>query len=148
MEKLASRASGLLGRTGKHLFLSDCDGEKPPLLLRMSSDYEDHKFISALQSFERCVAYANTHFDFTAKSATLSEVGNKWFDKLEKNIQSFRLKSTLVLAKPRQAKFQEKRLIEMIMAKYEVTSKTKELRESMVYIVGCCARRNAANSKV
>ncbi|GFP87594.1 putative lipase yor059c [Phtheirospermum japonicum] len=63
MEKLASRASGLLGRTGKHLFLSDCDGEKPPLLLRMCSDSEDHKFISALQSFERRVAYANARFD-------------------------------------------------------------------------------------
>ncbi|KAL3634113.1 hypothetical protein CASFOL_021167 [Castilleja foliolosa] len=59
MEKLALRASGLLGRTGKHLFLSDCDGEKPPLLLRMSGDSEDHMFISALQSFERRVAYAN-----------------------------------------------------------------------------------------
>ncbi|KAK6130562.1 hypothetical protein DH2020_035708 [Rehmannia glutinosa] len=63
MEKLASRASWLLGRTGRHLFLSDCDGGKPPLLLRMSSDSEDLKFISALQSFKRRVAYANARFD-------------------------------------------------------------------------------------
>ncbi|KAK6116052.1 hypothetical protein DH2020_008321 [Rehmannia glutinosa] len=63
MEKLASRASWLLGRTGRHLFLSDCVGGKPPLLLRMSSDSEDLKFISALQSFKRRVAYANARFD-------------------------------------------------------------------------------------
>ncbi|PIN21088.1 putative alpha/beta hydrolase [Handroanthus impetiginosus] len=63
MEKVASRASWLLGRTGKHLFLSDCDDGKPPLLLRMSIDTEDLKFISALQSFKRRVAYANARFD-------------------------------------------------------------------------------------
>ncbi|GER40224.1 alpha/beta-Hydrolases superfamily protein [Striga asiatica] len=63
LEKLASRSSWLLGRTGEHLFLSDGDGGKPPLLLRMSSDSEDLKFISALDSFKRRVAYANTRFD-------------------------------------------------------------------------------------
>ncbi|KAL7085368.1 hypothetical protein ACP275_14G278100 [Erythranthe tilingii] len=63
MEKLASRASWLLGKTGRHLFLSDCDDGKPPLLLRMSTDYEDLKFISALKLFKRRVAYANTRFD-------------------------------------------------------------------------------------
>lgn len=45
MERVASRASGLLGRTGRHLFLRDCDDGKPPLLLRMSSDSEDLKFM-------------------------------------------------------------------------------------------------------
>ncbi|KAI3460115.1 hypothetical protein Pfo_016778 [Paulownia fortunei] len=63
MEKVASRASWLLGRTGKHLFLSDYDDGKPPLLLSMSNDSEDLKFISALQSFKRRVAYANARFD-------------------------------------------------------------------------------------
>ncbi|KAK4434286.1 putative lipase ROG1 [Sesamum alatum] len=63
MEKVASRASWLLGRTGRHLFLSDCDDGKPPLLLRMSSDSEDLKFISALQLFKRRVAYSNARFD-------------------------------------------------------------------------------------
>ncbi|KAL0368903.1 UNVERIFIED_CONTAM: putative lipase ROG1 [Sesamum calycinum] len=63
MEKVASRASWLLGRTGRHLFLSDCDEGKPPLLLRMSSDSEDLKFISALQLFKRRVAYSNAQFD-------------------------------------------------------------------------------------
>ncbi|XP_011074317.1 uncharacterized protein LOC105159074 [Sesamum indicum] len=63
MEKVASRASWLLGRTGRHLFLSDCDEGKPPLLLRMSSDSEDLKFISALQLFKRRIAYSNAQYD-------------------------------------------------------------------------------------
>ncbi|XP_073306884.1 uncharacterized protein [Primulina huaijiensis] len=63
MEKVASRASGLLGRTGKHLFLEDRENGKPPLLVQMSSDSDDLKFISALKSFKRRVAYANTHYD-------------------------------------------------------------------------------------
>ncbi|KAL1564710.1 putative lipase ROG1 isoform X2 [Salvia divinorum] len=63
MERLATRASFLLGRTGRHLFLSDSDGGKTPILLRMSSDSEDLKFISALQSFKRRAAYANVRFD-------------------------------------------------------------------------------------
>ncbi|XP_022879116.1 putative lipase ROG1 isoform X2 [Olea europaea var. sylvestris] len=63
MEKVASRASWLLGRTGKHLFLTDSDDGKPPLLLQMVNDTEDLKFISSLHSFKRRVAYANARFD-------------------------------------------------------------------------------------
>ncbi|KAE8708359.1 hypothetical protein F3Y22_tig00110345pilonHSYRG00074 [Hibiscus syriacus] len=59
LEKLAARISWLLGRTGKQLFLKDGKNGKPPLLLWMVSDCKDLKFISALQSFRRCVAYAN-----------------------------------------------------------------------------------------
>lgn len=63
LEKAAVRASGILRRTGKHLFLRDNDNGKPPLLLQMADDSDDLKFISALQSFRRRVAYANTNFD-------------------------------------------------------------------------------------
>uniref|UniRef100_A0A7N2N8M0 DUF676 domain-containing protein n=1 Tax=Quercus lobata TaxID=97700 RepID=A0A7N2N8M0_QUELO len=63
MEKVASRASWLLGRTGKHLFLTDKDNGKPPLLLQMANDCEDLKFVSALQSFKRRVTYANVRYD-------------------------------------------------------------------------------------
>ncbi|KZV54510.1 hypothetical protein F511_01308 [Dorcoceras hygrometricum] len=63
VEKVASHASGLLGRTGKHLFLRDHENGKPPLLLQISSDSDNLKFISALKSFKRRVAYANTHHD-------------------------------------------------------------------------------------
>ncbi|KAK2981748.1 hypothetical protein RJ640_006000 [Escallonia rubra] len=63
MEKVASRTSWFLGRTGKNLFLTDTDGGKPPLLLQMVSDCEDLQFMSALRSFKRRVAYANARFD-------------------------------------------------------------------------------------
>ncbi|RYR47362.1 hypothetical protein Ahy_A07g033294 isoform A [Arachis hypogaea] len=62
-EKAAIRASGLLRRTGKHLFLTDGTNGKPPLLLQMVRDSEDLKFISALRSFKRRVAYANVRYD-------------------------------------------------------------------------------------
>ncbi|KAJ4839383.1 hypothetical protein Tsubulata_040229 [Turnera subulata] len=63
LEKTAARISWLLGRTGKHLFLTDGDNGTPPLLLQMVNDSEDLKFISALQSFKRRVAYANACSD-------------------------------------------------------------------------------------
>ncbi|KAL1344823.1 hypothetical protein HN51_018646 [Arachis hypogaea] len=62
-EKVATRASGLLGKTGKHLFLADGSNGKPPLLLQMAHDSEDLKFMSALRSFKRHVAYANVRYD-------------------------------------------------------------------------------------
>ncbi|CAN6539981.1 unnamed protein product [Malus baccata var. baccata] len=63
LEKVAARASWCLGRSGKHLFLTDKKDGKPPLLLQMVNDSEDLKFISALQSFKRRVTYANVRFD-------------------------------------------------------------------------------------
>lgn len=45
VEKAATRASGLLGKTGKHLFLTDGTNGKPPLLLQMARDSEDLKFM-------------------------------------------------------------------------------------------------------
>jgi hypothetical protein len=45
LEKVASRTSWFLGRTGKHIFLTDNDNGKPPLLLRMANDCEDLKFM-------------------------------------------------------------------------------------------------------
>ncbi|KAK2660052.1 hypothetical protein Ddye_006585 [Dipteronia dyeriana] len=63
LEKVAARSSWFLGRTGKHLFLTDNDEGKPPLLVQMASDGGDLKFISALQSFRHRVAYANARFD-------------------------------------------------------------------------------------
>uniref|UniRef100_A0A0E0CSD1 DUF676 domain-containing protein n=1 Tax=Oryza meridionalis TaxID=40149 RepID=A0A0E0CSD1_9ORYZ len=55
----AGTAHFIVGRTGKHLFLTDSDDGKPPLLLRMAEDCDDGKFMSALHSFKRRVAYAN-----------------------------------------------------------------------------------------
>ncbi|XAR48455.1 hypothetical protein NMG60_11031277 [Bertholletia excelsa] len=72
LEKAAARASWLLGRSGKHLFLKDGNKKKPPLLLKMASDSDDLKFISALQSFRRRVAYSNARFDFLVGWSTSS----------------------------------------------------------------------------
>ncbi|KAL8136973.1 hypothetical protein V2J09_002974 [Rumex salicifolius] len=64
LEKQASQTAHLVaGRSGKHLFLTDNDDGKPPLLLRMVTDSYNLKFISALRSFKRRVAYANTDYD-------------------------------------------------------------------------------------
>ncbi|KAL4182107.1 hypothetical protein AMTRI_Chr12g240890 [Amborella trichopoda] len=64
---LESRASQtahwIAGRTGKHLFLTDNDDGKPPLLLQMVDDYDGLNFMSALRSFKRRVAYANANYD-------------------------------------------------------------------------------------
>ncbi|XP_056167974.1 putative lipase ROG1 isoform X2 [Syzygium oleosum] len=71
LENLAVHASGFLGRTGRHLFLTDGDS-KPPLLLQMVNDSEDIKFISALKSFKRRVAYANAQCDHLVGWSTSS----------------------------------------------------------------------------
>ncbi|URE07091.1 Putative serine esterase (DUF676) [Musa troglodytarum] len=64
LERRASETAHLIvGRTGKHLFLTDNDDGKPPLLLQMVDDCDDIKFRSALHSFKRRVAYANANFD-------------------------------------------------------------------------------------
>ncbi|EOY28013.1 Hydrolase-like protein family isoform 3 [Theobroma cacao] len=60
LEKLAPPiAPFFVGRTGKQLFLTDGKPNRPPLLLRMASDCEDGKFLSALGAFRCRIAYAN-----------------------------------------------------------------------------------------
>ncbi|BBG92886.1 alpha/beta-Hydrolases superfamily protein [Prunus dulcis] len=64
LERRASQtAHFIVGRSGKHLFLTDDDDGRPPLLLRMVNDSDDLKFISALRAFKRRVAYANANYD-------------------------------------------------------------------------------------
>ncbi|XP_057429090.1 putative lipase YDL109C isoform X1 [Lotus japonicus] len=64
LEKLAAPiAPYFIGRTGSQLFLTDGISNKPPLLLRMASDCEDGKFISALGAFRCRVLYANVSYD-------------------------------------------------------------------------------------
>ncbi|XP_073140967.1 putative lipase ROG1 [Henckelia pumila] len=63
-EKVAGLVIHLIfRRTGRHLFLNDCDDGKPPLLRRMVEDNEEYPFMSALRSFQRRVAYANVGYD-------------------------------------------------------------------------------------
>ncbi|KAL7211636.1 hypothetical protein ACSBR2_014482 [Camellia fascicularis] len=64
LEKLApSFAPVFVGRTGSQLFLTDGKPNNPPLLLRMASDCEDGKFISALGAFRCRILYANVSYD-------------------------------------------------------------------------------------
>uniref|UniRef100_A0ACD5XWE3 Uncharacterized protein n=1 Tax=Avena sativa TaxID=4498 RepID=A0ACD5XWE3_AVESA len=64
LEKLAAPlAPFIVGRTGAQLFLTDGEPSKPPLLLLMTSDHEDKKFISALAAFKNRTLYANVSYD-------------------------------------------------------------------------------------
>jgi hypothetical protein len=64
LEKLAAPiAPFFVGRTGSQLFLTDGKADKPPLLLRMASDGEDLKFLSALGAFRSRIIYANVSYD-------------------------------------------------------------------------------------
>ncbi|XP_074269215.1 uncharacterized protein LOC141592441 [Silene latifolia] len=64
LERQASQTAHLIaGRSGKHLFLTDENEGRTPLLVRMVSDSYELKFISALRCFKRRVAYANADYD-------------------------------------------------------------------------------------
>ncbi|XP_020100884.1 putative lipase YDR444W isoform X2 [Ananas comosus] len=64
LEKLAPPLAPIfIGQTGRQLFLTDGKPSKPPLLLRMTSDSEDKKFISALAAFQCRILYANVSYD-------------------------------------------------------------------------------------
>ncbi|XP_071686370.1 putative lipase ROG1 [Rutidosis leptorrhynchoides] len=71
-------------RTGRHLFLTDNDEGKPPLLKRMLEDDGDCYFMSALRSFHRRVTYANVGYDHIVGWRTSSIRRNielpKWED--------------------------------------------------------------------
>ncbi|KAI5657338.1 hypothetical protein M9H77_26131 [Catharanthus roseus] len=64
LEKIAPPLAPIfVGRTGSQLFLTDGKPNRPPLLLRMASDCEDGKFISALGAFRCRILYANVSYD-------------------------------------------------------------------------------------
>lgn len=64
LEKIAApMAPFFIGRTGRQLFLTDGKPSRPPLLLRMASDCEDGKFISAVGAFRCRILYANVSYD-------------------------------------------------------------------------------------
>lgn len=64
LEKLAAPiAPFFVGKTGSQLFLTDGKPDKPPLLLRMASDCDDGKFLSALGAFRCRIIYANVSYD-------------------------------------------------------------------------------------
>lgn len=63
-EKVASCViHWIFRRTGRHLFLTDDDEGKPPLLKRMVEDCDECYFMSALRTFKRRVIYSNVGYD-------------------------------------------------------------------------------------
>ncbi|XP_012830460.1 PREDICTED: uncharacterized protein LOC105951551 [Erythranthe guttata] len=94
LEKLAAPIAPVFtGRTGSQLFLTDGKPNKPPLLLRMASDCEDGKFISALGAFKCRVLYANVSYDHMVGWRTSSirrenelfKVSNSYYDRAPAN---------------------------------------------------------------
>ncbi|CAO2820967.1 unnamed protein product [Amaranthus hypochondriacus] len=87
IEKVASYViHWIFRRTGRHLFLTDGDEGKPPLLKRMVEDNSEYCFISALRAFRRRVAYSNVGYDHivgwrTSCIRRMSELP-KWEDSL------------------------------------------------------------------
>ncbi|KAI3676608.1 hypothetical protein L1987_86219 [Smallanthus sonchifolius] len=64
LEKIAAPMAPIfVGRTGSQLFLTDGKPERPPLLLRMTSDCQEAYFISALDAFKYRILYANVSYD-------------------------------------------------------------------------------------
>nr|XP_010919690.2 putative lipase YOR059C [Elaeis guineensis] len=87
IEKVASHViHWIFRRTGKHLFLTDNDDGRPPLLQLMVDDWGDLYFISALKAFKRRVAYSNVGYDHIVGWRTSSIRRNselpKWEDSL------------------------------------------------------------------
>ncbi|XP_019055493.1 PREDICTED: putative lipase YOR059C isoform X2 [Nelumbo nucifera] len=86
-ERAASRViHWIFRRTGVHLFLTDSEDGKPPLLRCMVEDYGDLYFMSALRVFKRRVAYSNVGYDHIVGWRTSSIRRNselpKWEDSL------------------------------------------------------------------
>ncbi|KAL3834680.1 hypothetical protein ACJIZ3_009416 [Penstemon smallii] len=85
LERVAGRlAHWIFRKTGRHLFLTDDDEGKLPLLKRMVKDDGECYFMSALRSFERRVAYSNVDYDHMVGWRTSSIRRNselpKWVD--------------------------------------------------------------------
>ncbi|KAJ0967724.1 hypothetical protein J5N97_024641 [Dioscorea zingiberensis] len=106
LEKMAHRISSIAGRTGKHLFLKDKDDGKPPLLLQMISDYGDFQFISALQSFKRCVAYSNVSSDFIVGWKTSSIRCQQDLPKCERFTKNLKYPHVVYVEKPKSSSMQ------------------------------------------
>ncbi|KAH0465415.1 hypothetical protein IEQ34_005518 [Dendrobium chrysotoxum] len=86
VEKIASLIIHLIfRRTGRHLFLTDNDAQKPPLLQRMVEDCE-LQFMSALEAFERRVAYSNVGHDHIVGWRTSSIRRNSELPKWDKSV--------------------------------------------------------------
>lgn len=87
-EKVAGRViHWIFGRTGRHLFLTDDEEGKKPLLRRMVEDNDDCPFMSALRLFKRRVTYSNVGYDHIVGWRTSSIRRNSELPKWEDSIK-------------------------------------------------------------
>ncbi|XP_026659321.1 uncharacterized protein LOC103704263 isoform X1 [Phoenix dactylifera] len=129
LEKMAYHISWIIGRTGKHLFLKDKDEGKPPLLLRMVNDCGDLKFMSALQSFKRCVAYSNACYDFIVGWKTSSIRRQDELPKRESFTKSGEYPHVVYVEKPKTAIVQQEDILETMVSQPKTAS---EMEEAMI----------------
>ncbi|KAG0451268.1 hypothetical protein HPP92_026517 [Vanilla planifolia] len=127
LEKMAYRISGIVGRTGKHLFLKDHDEGKPPLLLRMLSDNEDLKFMSALQSFKRRVAYANVCYDVVVGWKTSSIRRQHELPKKQDFVRNENYPHVVLVEKPRINDVKQGQFLEAIVHAPKSVAEMEEL---------------------
>lgn len=73
LEKIAAPMAPIfVGRTGSQLFLTDGRPDRPPLLLRMTTDCEEGNYMSALGAFRYRILYANASYDHMVGRRTSS----------------------------------------------------------------------------
>ncbi|XP_038977444.1 putative lipase ROG1 isoform X2 [Phoenix dactylifera] len=129
LEKMAYHISWIIGRTGKHLFLKDREEGKPPLLLRMVNDSGDLKFMSALQSFKRCVAYSNACYDFIVGWKTSSIRHQDELPKRESFTKNGQYPHVVYVEKPKTAIVQQEDFSETMISQPKSAS---EMEEAMI----------------
>ncbi|XP_010939322.1 putative lipase ROG1 [Elaeis guineensis] len=129
LEKMAYRISWIIGRTGKHLFLKDKDEGKPPLLLQMVNDCGDLKFMSALQSFKRRVAYSNACYDFIVGWKTSSIRRQDELPKRESFTKNGKYPHVVYVEKPKTTIVQQEDFSETIVSEPKTAS---EMEEAMI----------------
>ncbi|XP_072971427.1 lipid droplet phospholipase 1-like [Typha angustifolia] len=129
LEKAAYRTCGILRRTGKHLFLKDNKEGKPPLLLQMLNDCGDLRFMSALQSFKRHVAYANACSDLIVGWKTSSIRRKHELPKRENFMKNEKYPHIVNVEKPNSANTQQDSFTETMI--YQAKS-ASEMEETMI----------------
>ncbi|KAI3510590.1 hypothetical protein L1887_17704 [Cichorium endivia] len=73
LEKIAAPMAPIfVGRTGSQLFLTDGKPDKPPLLLRMTTNCDEGHYMSALGAFRYRILYANASYDHMVGRRTSS----------------------------------------------------------------------------
>ncbi|OAY81799.1 hypothetical protein ACMD2_19538 [Ananas comosus] len=129
LEKMAFRLSWIARKSGKHLFLKDGKDGKPPLLLQMVTDFGDLRFMSALQSFKRHVAYSNVCGDFVVGRKTSSIRRQNELPKRQNFIKDGKYPHIVYVEKPKPATNQPDDFSEAMIYQARTTA---EMEEAMI----------------